>query len=110
MGGASGFGSVSTTTSPFSSALSGSSGLGAFGSGSGGKPTITGLSTKTAKPFGAPESESEDDYDEEGSVDDDEDGEDEQVPKEEESRRDKRFHEQDRKFFGSLVLHFLFPR
>jgi hypothetical protein len=32
------------------------------------------------------------------------------VPKEEESRRDKRFHEQDRKFFGSLVLHFLFPR
>jgi hypothetical protein len=104
----SGFGAVSSGTSPFAAALAGKSGLSTFGSSSGKKPTITGLSGKTAKPFGAPESDEDEDDDEvvERSSADDEDTteEDPAASKEEDSKRDKRFHEQDSKFWGYVFV------
>jgi Ran-binding protein 3 len=88
-----------STSSPFASAaFSAKPGLSAFGNAGAANPPITGLNSKPAKPFGAPESEDEGEDFEDGSGDE-EDGEDDDeqssAAKDEESKRDRRFHEQE---------------
>jgi Ran-binding protein 3 len=99
LGGA--FGGFGSASSPFASAATGKGGLSSFASSasSGSKPPILGLSSKPAKPFGAPLSDEEDN---DGSDDDDADATDvskdvEQgvVPQTNEQKRDKRFVEQE---------------
>jgi Ran-binding protein 3 len=96
-----GFGGFGSTGSPFASALSGKSSLSSFASGTsaGAKPPILGLSSKPAKPFGAPLSD-----DEGNGGSDDEDADATDVSKDIEQgisapnnvpKRDKRFVEQE---------------
>lgn len=99
--GGGGFGGFGAASSPFASAMTGKSGLSSFASSAttGNKPPILGLSSKPAKPFGAPLSDEEDD----GGSDDDEANQtdvsrdiEQGIPSNSnEPKRDKRFVEQE---------------
>lgn len=93
----SGFGGLATGTNPFASALSGKGGLSSFGSSgpSGGKPTLKGLSSKPARPFGAPESDEDDEADDNDDDEADDEDTSEAAVVEPESKKDKRFVEQE---------------
>jgi len=88
------FGSSTTTASPFGNSLTG--GISAFGGGSkpfgGGHPPIKGISSKPAKPFGAPASDGEDG---ENGEDGDDAGDDTSKFDGEVTKKDKRFFEQE---------------